>query len=616
MKQSKKMKRLMALVGVLVAACLVTVGVVRYEAKQEQIRNSDEIILQISADTVTALSWENETEALSFHRDGVWLYDGDEAFPVDEEAVGELLSLFESFGVSFVIEDVEDYGQYGLDDPVCTIRITTTERLEGVKTAEELAAEATPEPADADATEEPGNATEEPADAETTPEPTDADATEEPAEATEEPADADATEEPADADATEEPADADATEEPTAADATEEPTDAEATATPAAKALPEETAAPASDGADGYTYEIRLGDFSVMDEQRYVSIGDGKVYLVTNDPLDWYDAVLSDMIDHDEIPAFDQVTAIRFAGTEDYDIRYEEESADTYCPDDVYFAQLDGASLPLDTGRVDDYLSALSALQLTDYVNYKVTAEELSEYGLDAPELTVTVTYTAAADGEDGEAEEEGVTDTLTLQLGRNAAQVQAAEEAAQQAEADGDADYEPEEIPVYARVGESPIVYQITTLNYETLMAAAYDDLRHTEAFTADFDTVYQVELSLEGETYTLTRAEAGEEAGDDADEAVWYYGEAEVDISGFESALTALNAETFTAETPDGLEEIGLTIHLENDNHPQVALELYRYDGSSCLAVVDGEPFALLPRSQVVDLIEAVHAIVLEKS
>lgn len=575
MKQSKKMKRLMALVGVLVAACLVTVGVVRYEAKQEQIRNSDEIILQISADTVTALSWENETEALSFHRDGVWLYDGDEGFPVDEEAVGELLSLFESFGVSFVIEDVEDYGQYGLDDPVCTIRITTTERLEGVKTAEELAAEATPEPADADATEE-----------------------------------------PADAEATEEPADAETTEEPDDADATEEPTDAETTEEPTATALPEETATPASDGADGYTYEIRLGDFSVMDEQRYVSIGDGKVYLVTNDPLDWYDAVLSDMIDHDEIPAFDQVTAIRFAGTEDYDIRYEEESADTYCPDDVYFAQLDGASLPLDTGRADDYLSALSALQLTDYVNYKVTAEELSEYGLDAPELTVTVTYTAAADGEDGEAEEEGVTDTLTLQLGRNAAQVQAAEEAAQQAEADGDADYEPEEIPVYARVGESPIVYQITTLNYETLMAAAYDDLRHTEAFTADFDTVYQVELSLEGETYTLTRAEAGEEAGDDADEAVWYYGEAEVDISGFESALTALNAETFTAETPDGLEEIGLTIYLENDNHPQVALELYRYDGSNCLAVVDGEPFALLPRSQVVDLIEAVHAIVLEKS
>ena len=52
------MKRLLALVGVLVAACLVTVGIVQYEVKQEQIRNSDEIILQIPADTVTALAWE------------------------------------------------------------------------------------------------------------------------------------------------------------------------------------------------------------------------------------------------------------------------------------------------------------------------------------------------------------------------------------------------------------------------------------------------------------------------------------------------------------------------------------------------------------------------------
>ena len=578
------MKRLLALVGVLVAACLVTVGVVQYEVKQEQIRNSEEIILQIPADTVTALAWENETEALSFHKDGTWLYDGDEAFPVDEEAIGELLSLLESFGVSFVIEDVEDYGQYGLDDPVCTIRITTTEQLEDVKTAEELAAEATPEPTDAEATEEP-------TDAEATEEPTDA-------ETTEELSDAETTEEPTDAEATEEPTDAEATEEPSDAETTEEPTDAET------------TAAPQEGGVDGYTYEIRLGDFSVMDEQRYVSIGDGRVYLVSNDPLDWYDAGLSDMIDHDEIPAFDQVTAIRFAGTEDYDIRYEEESADTYCPDDVYFAQLYGESRPLDTGRVDDYLSALSALQLTDYVNYKVTEEELAEYGLDAPELTVTVTYTVAADDDT----EEDVTGTLTLQLSRNAAQVQAAEEAAQQAEADGDTDYEAEEIPAYARVGESPIVYKITTSSFKTLMAAAYDDLRHTEAFTADFAMAYQADLSLEGEAYTLARAET--EAGDDAEEAVWYYGDTEVDISGFESALTALNAETFTAETPDDLEEIGLTIYLENDNHPQVTLELYRYDGSSCLAVVDGEPFALLPRSQVVDLIEAVHAIVLEKS
>ncbi|MBS6398247.1 MAG: DUF4340 domain-containing protein [Clostridiales bacterium] len=36
-----------------------------------------------------------------------------------------MLEQFQEFGVSFIIEDVEDYGQYGLDDPVCTIKLET-----------------------------------------------------------------------------------------------------------------------------------------------------------------------------------------------------------------------------------------------------------------------------------------------------------------------------------------------------------------------------------------------------------------------------------------------------------------------------------------------------------
>lgn len=40
---------------------------------------------------------------------------------------------------------------------------------------------------------------------------------------------------------------------------------------------------------------------------------------------------------------------------------------------------------------------------------------------------------------------------------------------------------------------------------------------------------------------------------------------------------------------------------------------IELYRYDGNKCLAVVDGEPVSLVNRSYVVDLIEAVNTIIL---
>lgn len=52
-------------------------------------------------------------------------------------------------------------------------------------------------------------------------------------------------------------------------------------------------------------HTVELGDFSKMDEQRYLSIGDGKVYLVNHNPLDEFDAVLRDMILDDTTPEFD-----------------------------------------------------------------------------------------------------------------------------------------------------------------------------------------------------------------------------------------------------------------------------------------------------------------------
>ena len=83
---------------------------------------------------------------------------------------------------------------------------------------------------------------------------------------------------------------------------------------------------------------------------------------------------------------------------------------------------------------------------------------------------------------------------------------------------------------------------------------------------------------------------------------------------IAMFQSALEGLVAESFTSEQPSQQEEIGLTVYLDNENHPEVQIKLYRYDGSHCLAVVDGAPVSLVTRTSAVDLIEAVHAIVLD--
>ena len=154
--------------------------------------------------------------------------------------------------------------------------------------------------------------------------------------------------------------------------------------------------------------------------------------------------------------------------------------------------------------------------------------------------------------------------------------------------------------------MGESPILYKITQEEYYALIAATYNDLRHQEVLSADFGDINQIDITLEGETYTIT-------TDGDADDRTYAYENEEVDITAFRDALTALRANSFTEEQPDQKEEISLTVHLDNENHPSVSIALYRYDGNNCLAMVDGNPVSLVGRSYVVDLIETINAIVL---
>ena len=463
----KKAKKIYALLGVLLLVCVATFIISRQEEEKEKIKNSDAIILTIDSESVTALSWEYDETSLAFHKDEKWLYNEDETFPVDEEKIADLLEQFSEFGVSFEIEDVEDYSQYGLDDPTCAIKITAGEE----------------------------------------------------------------------------------------------------------------------------EYNILLGAYSTMDEERYVSIGDGKVYLVSHDPMEDYEITIRDMIKDDEIPELSDATRIQFAGAQNYEILYEEESTNSYCSDDVYFTE----NKPLDSTLVGDYLNTLDTVELSEYVSYNVTEEELTDYGLDDPDLTITVEYPV-------ENEEETVNETFVLYLGRNQEELEAALET-------GDED-EIYSVTAYARVGDSKIVYEITSLEYKNLTENSYNDLRHKEVLTASFDDIYQLDISLEGADYTISSVEEDEEV-------IWHYrDDEELDISSLRNAITAMatnDAEGFTEEEPTEKEEISFTVHLNNKNYPEVKVQLYRYDGENCLAVVDGMTISKVSRSQVVDLIEEVNRIVL---
>ncbi|MCI8819192.1 MAG: DUF4340 domain-containing protein [Oscillibacter sp.] len=314
------------------------------------------------------------------------------------------------------------------------------------------------------------------------------------------------------------------------------------------------------------------------------------MYLVKHDPLDEFSAKLSAVIDHDEIPVFDQVTGIQFSGSENYTVTGQEESPDTYCSDDVYFASKNEKPLPMDTQLVETYLRSIANLGLTDYASYNVTDEELRAYGLDQPDLTITVDYTPEEDGK------EGTPETFVLHISRDPA-----------AKAEEDAGSEEnKEYAAYARVGESQIVYQICSDRYELLMDASCDALRHQELLSADSEDISQIGVSLEGKRYTFTPRGKG-------DEISWVYENEELETAGFLDALEALSVEEFTDERPAQKEEVRVTVFLNNERFPEAEITLYCYDGVRCLAEVNGESTALVERGSVVNFIEAVRSVVL---
>ena len=229
------------------------------------------------------------------------------------------------------------------------------------------------------------------------------------------------------------------------------------------------------------------------------------------------------------------------------------------------------------------YLNTVMGLGLSDYVSYNAAEEELSGYGLDEPQLVVETEYTT--ENEDGKEE----TGTFTLSVSR-----------------DPEEKEDDETVTAYARVGESGIIYRLLSGDYEKLMKMTYNDLRHQEVLPADRYDITGLTVVLEGETYQL------ESRGKDSDRK-WTCAGEETDTAALLDALLALEAESFTEEAPVGKEEIRMAVFLDNENYPQVTVALYRYDGEYCLAEVDGEPVSLVPRSQAVDLTEAVHGIVL---
>jgi len=467
-------RNLMIMAGILVLLCCV-IGIEKMVTRHtDSINSTDEVILEVDQDTVTDISWTYDGDSLAFEKtDGSW-YDSDDGdFPVNQDTMTDFLACFEEVHATFIIEDVDDYSQYGLEDPQCTVTINTDD--------EEIV--------------------------------------------------------------------------------------------------------------------VSLGDYSTMDEQRYIEIGDGKVYMIEEDILESVTTDRDDFMQQDETPSVATLEKMTVTGGASLNAVYDADGSYSYT-DSYNYYNVDGKEyLSLDDTLVESYLSTLDSVELTDYVTYTASDDDIEEYGLDDPAYTITI---KGATEEDSDGEAWDIDFVLYI------------------ATVDEGSDSDDE--TVYARVGDSSIIYQLSSDDYESLTACDYDDLRPTEVFSIEWSDVTSLSFEIDGSTYdvdTMTWKEYKKTLKDDDDEEeadiVYLIDDQRVDFDTVTEAIEALTINSFDDGGDTDTLEMSVTINVDNDDYPSVTAEIYRYDGDDCLVVVDGETVGLMSRSSMADLKEAVTSVTL---
>lgn len=154
---------------------------------------------------------------------------------------------------------------------------------------------------------------------------------------------------------------------------------------------------------------IDIGDETSLDGLRYVSIGDGNVYLVSSDLLTNFSYGLYGLVAKETLPDMSELVSFsveRASGT--LVIDYLEGSDLAYTDRYTYFAEDGDGWLSLDSELAENFVSQITGLTWGDCVDYKADLKTLGNYGLDSPAVTVTVNYIETTEVETNETDEDG----------------------------------------------------------------------------------------------------------------------------------------------------------------------------------------------------------------
>lgn len=341
----------------------------------------------------------------------------------------------------------------------------------------------------------------------------------------------------------------------------------------------------------GTVTTLTVGNVSALSGEYYASIGDGKVYLVKSALPDSFKYGLNDLIQMEAIPDMSALKEIDItAKTGTTSLLYQENSDYSYTSQYHWFLAQNGTYTALGSAA-DTFADSLKTLSWIRCENHSATGENLKAYGLDDPNTTVTLRYAAAA--------AEGATDTaeaaFTLEIGGFT-----------------DDGY-------YARIQGSPMVYLIDATLAQSILNASYDTLRPTDVCKLDWDTVTSFNVTLDGETYAFTRSTRDVTGADGTvtQETYFTMNGAEVSTDRVTAIFDAIYgmASTGTADQAPGAAEIAFAFYRNTAAFTDINLAFYRMNSTSCIVGLNGGTGLTVARGDVVSLIEAVNAILLDQ-
>lgn len=344
---------------------------------------------------------------------------------------------------------------------------------------------------------------------------------------------------------------------------------------------------------------IELGDSTSLDGLTYLSLGDGNVYLVDAGLASSFGYGLYDLVSKEAIPDMSDLVSFRLErASGELVIDYIEEGGLAYSDRYTWFAVEDGEYTALDSSLAEALVSQVTGLAWGDCVDCDAQLKDLADYGLDSPAVTVSVSYIETTEVETNETDEDGEPvyetreeeKTFTLELGSYAD--------------DG----------CYARIAGSGMVYLIDASICDSLLYADVSALLPEDVILLDWDRTTGFDISLDGQTYSVTM-EVVEETDEDGATLVDYAftldGE-DVDFTDLLQQLEGLDYEGSAEDAGTGLgEEISFTFHRSTENFKEVELTIYAYDSASCVAVLNGGRPCFVPRDEVQAIVEAAEEL-----